>query len=107
MVHGLVEEAKKELFTKLIMVDENTDREGQAPAIDWESMVDNPSESRIAWSFLDDERSKFVVDGQWWLYKRMFKEQKLREQFIDERSTQSLKIKKNEAEAYQRHIKRF
>jgi len=44
------------------------------PAIDWESMVDNPSESRVGWSFLDDERTKFAVDGQWWLYERIFKE---------------------------------
>jgi hypothetical protein len=60
MVHGLVEEARKELFTNLIMVDRP-----QAPAIDWESMVDNPTESRVGWSFLDDEWTKFAVDSQW------------------------------------------
>jgi len=63
MVHRLVEEAKKELFTKLIIVDENTDREGQALAINWESIVDNPFKSRIGWLFLNDKRSKFAVDG--------------------------------------------
>src|SRR5271168_4143325 len=51
MVHGLVDEARKELFTKLMMVDV------QKTAIDWESMVDNPAESRVGWSFLDDERT--------------------------------------------------
>ena len=82
---------------------------GQAPAIDWESMVDNPTESRVGWSFLDDERTKFAVDGQWWLYERMFKEQKLREQFIDESegTSRSPKFKKDAAEAYQRHVDRF
>jgi hypothetical protein len=30
-------------------------------------MVDNPTESRVGWPFLDDERTKFVVDEQWWL----------------------------------------
>jgi len=44
-VYRLVEEAKKELFTELMIVDKNADREGQAPAIDWESIVDNLSES--------------------------------------------------------------
>ena len=75
LVHGLVEEARKELFTELMMVDRNADGQGQqAPVIDWESMVDNPSESRVGWSFLDDERTKFAVDGQWWLFERIFKE---------------------------------
>jgi len=106
MVHGLVEEAKKELFELMIVED------GQKPNIDWESMVDNPTESRVGWSFLDDERTKFAVDGQWWLYERIFKEQKLREQFIEESASRegasrSPKFKKDAAEAYQRHIDRF
>src|SRR5579862_7705534 len=102
MVHGLVEEARKELFTNLIIVDRP-----QAPAIDWESMVDNPTESRVGWSFLNDERTKFAVDGQWWLYERMFKEQKLQEKFMDERSSRSPRFKKAAAEAYQRNVNRF
>ena len=57
---------------------------------------------------MDDERTKFAVDGQWWLYERVFKEQRLREQFIDEsEGTRSPKFKKDEAEAYQRHVDRF
>ena len=66
-------------------------------------MVDNPSESRVGWSFLDDERNKFDVDGQWWLYERMFKEQRLREKFIDE----NRHVQEEAAEAYQRHVERF
>ena len=57
-MYRLVEEAKKELFELMIVED------GQKPNIDWESMVDNPTESRVGWSFLDDKRTKFVVDGQ-------------------------------------------
>jgi hypothetical protein len=48
--------------------------------------------------FLDNKCTKFAVDRQWWLYKRMFKEQKLREQFMDKQPT--LKFKKEAAEAY-------
>ena len=95
-MHGLVEEARKELF-ELMMVDiggsigsagsvgsagsagsvgntGNTGNTGQAPAINWESIVDNPTKSRVGWSFLDDKRSRFAVNGQWWLYERVFKE---------------------------------
>ena len=71
----MIEEARKELFIELMMVDRNVDREGQqALAIDWESMVDNPLESWVGWSFLDDECTKFAVDRQWWLFEWIFKE---------------------------------
>ena len=64
MVHRLVKEARKELFIELMIVDRNVDRQGQqALVIGWESIVDNPSKSWVGWSFLDDERTKFAVDG--------------------------------------------
>ena len=45
---------------------------------------------------------------QWWLYERIFKEQKLREKFIDESVARSTpKFKKDAAEAYERHVERF
>ncbi len=69
-------------------------------------MVDNPSESRVGWSFLDDERNKFDVDGQWWLFERMYKEQRLRKEFIEGEQLQK-EIREGEAEAYQRHVERF
>jgi hypothetical protein len=60
----LIEEARKELFIELMIVDRNIDGEGQqAPAINWESIVDNLLESQVGWSFLDDKRTKFAVDG--------------------------------------------
>jgi len=42
LVHRLVKEAKKELFIELMIVDRNTNRQGQqALVISWESIVDN------------------------------------------------------------------
>ncbi|KAG4427745.1 hypothetical protein IFR05_016773 [Cadophora sp. M221] len=76
MVHGLVREAREVLFKDLMLVDMNSQRQvdsTQMPGIDWNTMVDNPTESRVGWSFLDDERSRFEVDGKWWLYQRMAK----------------------------------
>lgn len=108
MFHGLIEEARKELCTELMMVEVNANGQGQqAPAIYWESMVDSPLKSPVGWSFLDDERTKFAVDGQWWLFERIFKEQKLRQQFINERPVGTPKFKKSAAEAYNRHVERF
>jgi RecQ family ATP-dependent DNA helicase len=110
MVHGLVEEAREVLFTKLMKVDMDAERQvdpQQVPAIHWDSMVDNPSESRVGWSFLDDERNKFEVDGQWWLYERVYKEQRLREQFIDPSRESTKQVQEEEVEAYQRQVERF
>ncbi|KAG9241064.1 hypothetical protein BJ878DRAFT_428921, partial [Calycina marina] len=61
LIHGLVKEAREVLYKDLLLVDQ--DSQGhvdptQVPGIDWDTIVDNPSESRVGWSFLDDERSR-------------------------------------------------
>jgi hypothetical protein len=109
MVHGLVEEAQDILYSKLMRVDMDAERQvdpQQVPPIYWDSIVDNPSKSRVGWSFLDDERNKFDVDGEWWMYERMYQEQQLRKQFIDE-SGSNRQVKKDKAEAYQQEVERF
>ena len=106
MVHGLVGEAREELFEKLMMVRVGADQEvdiKQVPPIHWDRMVDQPSETRVEWSFLDDERNQFAACKQWWLYERMYKEEQLREQFIDSAG----KLKREAVAAYQRYRERF
>ena len=111
MIRGLIGEARDVLYKELMMVD--VDSQGQVdatqvPGIDWDTMVDNPSENRVGWSFLDDERSRFEVDGKWWLYQRMFTEQRVRERFIDEASDEERpRICPEIADQYQRSIDRF
>ncbi|KAH7418916.1 hypothetical protein BKA64DRAFT_614191, partial [Cadophora sp. MPI-SDFR-AT-0126] len=61
MVHGLVGEAREELFGKLMMVKMSADQEvdmKQVPPIHWDKMVDQPSETKVGWSFLDDQRNQ-------------------------------------------------
>jgi superfamily II DNA helicase RecQ len=111
MICGLVSEAREVLYKELMMVD--MDAQGQVdatqiPSIDWDTMVDNPSESRVGWSFLDDERSRFEVDGKWWLYQRMFTDQRVRERFYGEASDEERpQIRPEIADQYQRSIDRF
>jgi len=111
MVHGLVDEARAVLYKELMMVDvssQGTVDATQVPGIDWDTMVDNPSENRVGWSFLDDERSRFKVDGKWWLYQRMFTEQKIRERFMDEDGQEERpRIRKDIADQYHPSINRF
>ena len=105
MIHGLVGEAREELFEKLMVVRVGADQEvdmKQVPPIHWDRMVDQPSETRVGWSFLDDERNQFAACKQWWLYERMYKEEQLREQFMD-----TGRLKREAVAAYQRHVERF
>ena len=53
------------------------------------------------------------MDGEWWLYKRMFEEQQLRKQFINKnadglgRPIRKGQVRKEEVKAYQQEIERF
>jgi hypothetical protein len=70
IVHGLVKEAQEILFKKLMKVNIDAKKQvdpQQGLLIYWDSMVDNPSESRVGWSFLDEKRNKFYNV----LYKRV------------------------------------
>jgi superfamily II DNA helicase RecQ len=115
MIHGVVSEARAVLYQELMMVDVDSQGQvdaAQVPGINWDTMADNPSENRVGWSFLDDERSRFEVDGQWWLYERMFTEQRVRERFIDTATDAATeegrcRIHKDVADQYQRSIDRF
>ena len=106
MVHGLVSEAREILFKELMMVrmgaDQDVDMQ-QVPPIHWDKLVDQPSETRMGWSFLDDERNQFAVDGQWWLYERMYKEPRLKERFIDPLGG----VRRKAVAGYQRSVERF
>ena len=77
--------------------------EGGVPSIDWDNTVDQPSETKVGWSFLDDERNKFGAHKEWWLFERIYQEQALREQFLDDDGL----LKPGAGEAYQRHVERF
>jgi RecQ family ATP-dependent DNA helicase len=104
MVHGLVGEARDELFGKLLVVDPTSaGGEMHIPAIDWENSVDQPSETKVGWSFLDDERNKFQAHKEWWMFQRMYQEQRLREQFLDGDG----RLREGAGAQYQRHIERF
>jgi RecQ family ATP-dependent DNA helicase len=83
MVHGLVEEAKRDLM-ELMMIRKNADGEFdemQVPFVDIEKLEDDCSEEKVGWSFLDDIRNQWSVDGKWWLLDRVCTEERLKEQW--------------------------
>ncbi|KAH6702795.1 hypothetical protein BKA61DRAFT_704075 [Leptodontidium sp. MPI-SDFR-AT-0119] len=98
MIYRLVGEAREELFKKLMIVRVGADQKvdmKQVPPIHCDRIVDQPSETRVRWSFLDDERNQFAACKQWWLYERMYKEEELRGQFMD-----AEKLKREAVAAY-------
>ncbi len=85
MMHSWVAKARHILMTELMMIDVDSTgevNEGQVPPIDWSQVYDNMAETRVGWSFLDDSRSRFSVDGQWWLWNRVFQQAHLRRRFV-------------------------
>jgi hypothetical protein len=68
IVFRLVSEAREVLFGKLIIVGLDTYRDvntTQVLVIPWDSLVDQPSETKVGWLFLDDKRNRFPACKQW------------------------------------------
>ena len=63
------------MFRKLIVV---IDKEG-VPNINWDNTIDQLSETKVGWSFLDNKRNKFGAYKEWWLFERLYQEQVLQE----------------------------
>jgi hypothetical protein len=59
VVHGLVEAVRKRLHVELMFTDSNT-----VPTVDTGSLVDNLAEMSKGWSFLNNTRNVFLVDGR-------------------------------------------
>ena len=69
-VYGLVNEGRRIMMEELLMCQDD-DEGGEVPVIPWDGLVDNPSESRAGYWFMDNEDNGFPVDGQRWLFYRI------------------------------------
>jgi hypothetical protein len=59
VVHGLVEAVRERLHVELMFADDDT-----VSAVDIGLLVDNPAETSEGWSFLNDTRDVFPVNGR-------------------------------------------
>lgn len=110
MIHGLVEEARRDLM-ELLMLEMNEEgevEEGQLPTINWSHLEDDFSEEKVGWSFLDDIRNQWAVDGRWWLLDRVCQETKLRKEW-ERRGAQGQEnpFRGEAIQAYQQKVERF
>lgn len=91
VVHGLNESVRQRLMEDLLCVEggrEGVEERTRLPKLDLAGLYDNPAELTEDWSFLSDYRSKWEVDGQKWMFKRLSREAVLEKRFIQGRLDQ-------------------
>ena len=78
MVHQLVESTRRTLFEDMLFAQSRE----ELPHIPWEVLFDNPTNSEVGWNFINDQRSRFPIDGRGWLSERIQSQSKLRDPFV-------------------------
>jgi superfamily II DNA helicase RecQ len=86
MVHQLVHATQRALFEDVLFAA----GAAELPVIPWDQLFDNPSDSSNGWSFVDDVRTPWPVDGSQWLYRRVQGSEKLRQRFVQANGDGSL-----------------
>jgi hypothetical protein len=112
MVDGLVAETRRILIEDLLMLrlDEHGEVQGeQLPPIDWANSVDNPTESKIGWSFLHDIRNQFEtrIPGRDWLARRVIETPRLSHEFVQSTGPDGIKWRRSRIDKYCRKIELF
>jgi len=108
VVHGLVEAVRERLHVELMFADDDT-----VPAVDISSLADNPAEISEGWSFLNDTRNVFPVDGRRWMWRRLAKEDDgIGERFVEGgfgnvRGWQDIRWKRRAIKQYFQQVRRF
>ncbi|KAK5127669.1 hypothetical protein LTR08_004350 [Meristemomyces frigidus] len=120
VVHGLNEAVRQMLTQELMFLGQaGVDGAGRAagtaavlPALDLARVFDNAAEITEGWSFLEDVRNSFEVDGKRWMWKRMFHEEAMQKQFTknrldDAHEGHDIRWSERGVEEYMRKVRRF
>ncbi|KAF1807826.1 hypothetical protein P152DRAFT_406735, partial [Eremomyces bilateralis CBS 781.70] len=78
LVHGVLFEARRIIGELLFCAD---DRAGDMPVVPWESLRDDATNARPGWNFLQDQRTRFPVNGETWLFDRIGEHEAMRREF--------------------------
>ncbi|KAL9628824.1 MAG: hypothetical protein Q9204_005638 [Flavoplaca sp. TL-2023a] len=79
VVHGLNETVRNRLQDLLFV----GDGQAELPPLDIKKLCDNHAELSEGWSFLADSRNQFAVNGEEWMWKRLFREPRMERYFVD------------------------
>ena len=86
-IHQLVSDTRQLLLDELMFTD-TTD----VPKIPWKALYDDPTQSGHGWSFLQDTRTPWPVDGAKWMQQRLRQEPQLAKQFFEHGAPRMAKI---------------
>jgi superfamily II DNA or RNA helicase len=81
MVDQLRRTTRKQLMEIMFAADEQ-----DVPAVPWKDLFDDPSNDSDGWSFVDDTRTPWPVDGRRWLFERIQGRPECRQRFVSEQT---------------------
>ena len=76
MVHQVVHDLRDKMVR--MVLDIGPYDEKQLPQIPWEHLRDDAANAQPGWSFIQDHRNPWPVDGEWWLFDRLMKSSQYR-----------------------------
>ncbi|RKK53181.1 hypothetical protein BFJ69_g17838 [Fusarium oxysporum] len=79
--------AAQDNLAELLLVPPDTERQEIVPTISFRSLMDDPSDGRPGWSFLDHPGNKVLHGYQRWILNRVLKESFLRNDFFENART--------------------
>jgi hypothetical protein len=85
MVDQLQRTTRKQLMEIMFAIDEQ-----EVPAVPWKDLFDDPSNDSDGWSFVDDTRTPWPVDGQRWLFERVQKRPECRRRFVSDQTANGI-----------------
>ena len=107
VVHGLYETTKGRLKELLfIEFDDNL------PALDLRRISDNAAELSEGWNFMHDSRNEFPVEGERWMWRRLFNDPVVEDQFVQGsldgvEGRDDIKWNEKNVKKYFRNVRRF
>ena len=76
-IHGLTASARQLMVNQILRC-----RPDQIPAIPWDRMADDFNQPKAGWSFLQEERTPWPVEGSRWMVDRVREEHPLQQWFM-------------------------
>ena len=105
MVHGLVEQCRQLMEEELLFCGGKYQGGEQVPEVPWGSLRDDPTDKRLGWNFLQDQRTRMPVDGTTWLQGRIRRGDAIRQRFLRPGSQSG--VNQEGVKAYMRQVVKF
>lgn len=108
VVHGLHETVNTRLRRELLFIDS----EHPLPVLDIGQLADNAAELSEGWNYLRDSRNQFPVDGERWMWRRLFAEDRIERRFVHDsldavEGRDDIRWNEKKVEDYFRIVRRF